>query len=341
MSPTPDSTLADPQQKIADLRRKLTEAEAERDQALAQQTASAEVLEVINSSPGDLKPVFDAMLERALVLCDAAFGALMSYDGEIFRQAAQRNFPPELATLGGEARALEGSPLHRLIEGENLVAVDDIAASSRPSSLGGRAALVAAGARSMLWVALRRENALVGAITIYRGDVRPFSDKQIILLQSFAAQAVIAMENARLITETREALDQQTATAEVLQVINSSPGDLAPVFDAMLERANTLCGTAHGLLLLLDGEVFRPVAIRGEPLFVEGWLQLGSTPVVAGGVTGRLIRGERTVHLADASTDAAYRDAPAIRGLLEVGGVRTMVGVPLRKDNALLVDCNE
>src|SRR5215469_3854878 len=328
MSPTPDSTLADPQQKIADLRRKLTEAEAERDQALAQQTASAEVLEVINSSPGDLKPVFDAMLERALVLCDAAFGALMSYDGEIFRQAAQRNFPPELATLGGEARALEGSPLHRLIEGENLVAVDDIAASSRPSSLGGRAALVAAGARSMLWVALRRENALVGAITIYRGDVRPFSDKQIILLQSFATQAVIAMENARLITETREALEQQTATAEVLGVINSSPGDLAPVFDAMLEKAHNLCGVAQGSLELYDGERFRAVACRGlSDAFAE---------LIRERPAGPHAFVQRLLHAGFIHMDLAEVDAPLARASVELVGVRTVLHVALRKDGALL-----
>ena len=243
MSAPPDNALANPERIIADLQREVAELTEERDEARrrldeaqARETATAEILQVINAWPGELEPVFDAILERTLVLCDAAFGALMRYDNEIFRQVAQRNFPRELAGPGREARAQEGSLLHRLIEGESLVVVDDIAASSRPSSLGGRAALVAAGAHSMLWVALRRENALVGAITIYRSEVRPFSDQQIALLQHFAAQAVIAMENARLITETREALEQQTATAEVLRVINSSPGELAPVFDAISKR---------------------------------------------------------------------------------------------------------
>src|SRR5438477_7456609 len=243
---------------LAELRQRTGDLE----EALEQQTATAEVLGIINSSPGDLAPVFDAMLEKALLLCEASFGSLMSYDGDVFSLGALRNLPSDNFRRGAQRRAQEGSLLHRLIDGENIIEIEDIAASAQPSSFGARAALTEAGAHSMLWVALRREGKLVGAFNIYRTEVRSFTDKQIALLQNFAAQAVIAMENARLLTETREALEQQTATAEVLQVINASPGDLAPVFAAMLERAHRLCEIAHGELQIYDGQQFRAVAVR-------------------------------------------------------------------------------
>jgi GAF domain-containing protein/anti-sigma regulatory factor (Ser/Thr protein kinase) len=304
-------------------------------EALEQQTATAEVLGVINSSPGEVAPVFEAILEKAHGLCGAAKGSLVTFDGEHFRTAATRGFSEEYAALLRESQHNQpGSPPQRLLDGETLVEIPDVGVLPFAIPM---AAAEREGARTVLYVPLRKDAALLGYITAYRQEVRPFSDKQIALLQNFAAQAVIAMENARLITETREALEQQTATAEVLGVINSSPGDLAPVFEAMLEKAMRLCEAAHSHFLIYDGEVFHPAAVHGEPDFEEFWRRGGPVrPSHPANPLAQLARGARLVHVADARQEDAYRDVPAYRQLIDLGGIRTSLTVPLRKEGVLL-----
>jgi GAF domain-containing protein len=304
-------------------------------EALEQQTATAEVLQVINSSPGDLGPVFEAILEKAHALCGAAHGALMTYDGEFFHTAALHDMAEPLASwLREPIPSVPGDVRERLLHGERLIHIADIAASETASPE--RQAALDAGVRTLLIVPLRKDDALLGYITANRREVRPFSEKQIVLLQNFAAQAVIAIENARLITETREALEQQTATAEVLQVINASPGSLPPVFNAMLEKAMRLCGAAFGSLYTYDGERFHSAAQRGVPkAYAE--FRANNPPAPHYGTPARILETRRFVHVPDVMQQELYQAGDAhTRAMVELGGTRTVLAVPLLKDASVL-----
>jgi len=311
--------------------RRITEAR----EALERQTATAEVLRVINSSPGDLAPVFDAILQKAHSLCGASLGTLQICDGENFRAVAVHGLSGPFADqLRKGVRPGPNMPHWRLIEGARFAQIPDLAAVDDPMA---RKAFELNGLRTLLCVALRKDDVLLGQITAARREVRSFSEKEIALLESFAAQAVIAMDNARLITETRETLEQQTATAEVLQVINRSPGNLAPVFDAMLEKALGSCGAGFGILWTYGGGRMHVAAERGISPAFSDFLKRASHEVGPANAHGRLLRGEPFVHILDAKDDEAYRSGDAQRrAFVELGGGRTLIAVPLRKDERFL-----
>src|SRR5262249_44546010 len=244
-------------------------------EALEQQTATSEVLRVISSSPGELAPVFDAMLANATRICGAEFGLFYLDDGDVTRSAAVYNVPPALAATQNVPFRIHPKSGHAEIRRtKKVVHIDDIRTMS--PYLEGDPRLVAladlGGARTTVGVPMLKEDALLGVIAIYRQEVRPFTDKQIELVKNFAAQAVIAIENTRLLKELRqrpddlsEALEQQTATSEVLQVISSSPGELQPLFQAMLASATRICGAKFGMLYLYEGDCFHDVAHHNVP----------------------------------------------------------------------------
>ncbi len=339
MSATLDNPTADPREAIAELERRLRERTAERDESLAREAALAEVLQIINRSPGNLVPVFDTIVESATRLCEATHGHLWLFDGEQLHAVAMRGdaWFVEWLRQHNPVRPIPGSAADRIVRGERFVHMADRreedAYHSDPTF---RALVDTSGVRASLSVALCRDQTLLGMINVYRQEIRPFTDEQIALLQNFAAQAVIAIENARLIAETRENLEQQQAMAEVLGIINASPSSLQPVFDAILEKAHTLCGATRGTLFLFDGETFRAAASHGyqqaQAASLLRGISIKEDPRLA-----RLYAGERLIHV----PDLRQIDDPIARAVAE-RGVRTNLLLALRTDRALLgvISCN-
>jgi adenylate cyclase len=322
------------------------EALAERDEAVAQQTATAEVLQIINSSPGELAPVFEAILEKAISLCAASFGVLWTYDGEYMHASAITGVPPQFAAFLKQgphppARTMQ----QELLNGRPFGQIPDLTKTEgyQSGETLPRAGADLGGVRTLLGITLRKDETVLGVFGIYRQEVRPFTEKQIALLQNFAAQTVIAMENARLLGELsqrtdnlEEALEQQTATAEVLGVINSSPGDLTPVFDAMLDKALGLCGAAFGVLWTYNGTHLYAEAHRGASAGYAEVLSSGPYPADATGLTRRFLAGEHFVH-GDVAAGEGYRLGRTLsRALVDLSGGRTNLAVPLRREDALL-----
>ena len=315
----------------------------ERDEALEREKATAEVLRTISASPGELQPVFDSMVANATRLCEANFGILVLCENGALRSSAMHNVPPALVELRRREPLFHASPQSangRAIATKRVMHIADYTEEQTYKDREPAAVALAdlGGARTLVVVPMLKGHEVVGTINIYRKQVRPFSDKQIELVQNFAAQAVVAIENTRLLNELRQSLEQQTATADVLRVISSSPGDLEPVFQAMLENATRLCEANFGMLRLYESGAFRTAAMHNAPpAFVELRQRAPTLRPSPQSAIGRVAATKRLLHIFDYAEEPAYKQRdPSAVAMVELAGARTLLTIPMLKENELM-----
>ena len=297
----------------------------ERDESLQQLAAASEILKVINSSAGDLKPIFEVMLENATRICEASFGSMLLREGNQFRRVAVHNAPTGFAKFTGENPVVDPTisiAVTRIWTTNRIVHIADLLVDDPNDPLAKYA-----GARTLLLVPLVKDNELVGTFGIYRQEVRSFTSRQIELVATFAAQAVIAIENTRLLNELRESLQQQTATADVLKVISRSTFDLQMVLNTLVESAARLC-EANVNIWRPKGEVYRLAASYNENLKAKEFLEGIAIEAGRGTVVGRSLLKRKTVQVHDVQADPDY--------VLARGGHRTVLAVPMLREGVVI-----